>query len=161
MDQHFRFYYGHFFSFLFSCFIFSVNNRDNVVYSPLQQNISDDDDSEDQIIFNKDLNITPASRNGVKRFSKNVIELDNLPGSKLKRRDPRRSGHSSCCRITKNVVISLFIILVITLFGIAILRYKNSSQHSPCRTLSDEWNISFGNNGKDILNVSLSFKHVF
>ncbi|XP_014775706.1 protein FAM234B [Octopus bimaculoides] len=129
--------------------ILRIINRDNVVYSPLQQNISDDDDSEDQIIFNKDLNITPASRNGVKKFSKNVIELDNLPGSKLKRRDPNRAGHSSCCRIIKNVVIILFVILAITVFVVAVLHYKNSSQHSPCQTLSNEWNLSFGNNVSD------------
>ncbi|CAI9740505.1 Hypothetical predicted protein [Octopus vulgaris] len=127
--------------------ILQIKNRDNVVYSRLQQNISDDDDSEDQIIFNKDLNITPASRNGVKKFSNNVIELDNLPGSKLKRRDPHRAGQSSCCRITKRAAIVLFVILVITIFVVAILHYKSSSQHSPCQTTSKEWNLSFGNNG--------------
>ncbi|XP_029651276.1 protein FAM234B-like [Octopus sinensis] len=129
--------------------ILRIKNHDNVVYSPLQQNISDDDDSEDQIIFNKDLNITPASRNGVKKFSNNVIELDNLPGSKLKRRDPHRAGQSSCCRITKRAAIVLFVILVITIFVVAILHYKSSSQHSPCQTTSKEWNLSFGNNVSD------------
>ncbi|GAB1608002.1 protein FAM234B-like [Argonauta hians] len=137
---------------------FRKSRHENVVYAPLQQTFSDDDDAdddfEDDILFDKDLTISSASRNGGKRFGKDVIELENLQGSRFKLRDRhRRRPHGGCCtrRLCLVLTCLLFLLLVVAVtVSVLFPRYLPSwfsphpSSSSPSFP-SQDWNLTFGN----------------
>lgn len=124
----------------------STTTRNNVVYAPLQQTFSDDDDFEDEILFDRDPKITaPASRSTIKRSSSDVIELQNLNGSPLQFHRHRsevavRSGWS----ITQKICLSIAVIGILGIGAGAALFFPRFLYPT-----NVEWNKSFANYESD------------
>lgn len=132
----------------------STSPRNNVVYAPLQQTFSDDDDFEDEILFDRDPKITATTRNSSsgsssKRSSSDVIELQNLNGSPLQFHRRRsevavRSGWS----ITQKICIFLSVLGILGA-GVGAAIYFPRFLLPPNFVITPEWNVDFSNYGSD------------
>lgn len=136
-----------------SFFSESTSPRNNVVYAPLQQTFSDDDDFEDEILFDRDPKITATTRNSSsgsssKRSSSDVIELQNLNGSPLQFHRRRsevavRSGWS----ITQKICIFLSVLGILGA-GVGAAIYFPRFLLPPNFVITPEWNVDFSNYGE-------------